>query len=214
MVTLGDGTGHTFVTRDQHAVCPFSLAVLLALSSCRPPCAHLMLSSYCPPHAVLILPSSRHCAVLSCCYCLALSCHPPCAILPSSSCRPPHATICLVPFPHVATPWCLHHTVPNTVHLVTTRPSKQLASIQMRCALGLPTPLSCPTNGRPTFASYLVFPISFFPHSSLISNMQPMGTRHHGLCRSPPDDPSSSITHRCPLAEFSVLSLHAVTWSV
>ena len=156
MVTLGYGTGHTFVTHDQHAVCPFSLTVLLALSSCPPPHAHLMLSSYCPPRAVhlrrpctilllsssscrplcaiplashvapLTLPSSRHRTVLSRCHCLALLCHPPRAILPSSLCRPPHAAVCLVPFPRIATPCCLHYTIPNAVHLVTTHPSKQL----------------------------------------------------------------------------------------
>ena len=155
MVTLGYGMGHTIVTCDQHAICPFSLAVLLALSSCRPPRAHLMLSSYCPPRTVrsrrpcavlmssssrrplcaiplvshvapLTLPSSRCCAVLSRCHCLALSCHPPRAILPSSSRRPPHAAVCLVLFPCIATPCCLHHTIPNAVHLVTTHPSKQL----------------------------------------------------------------------------------------
>ena len=145
--------GHTFVTRDQHAIRPFSLAVLLALSSCQPPRVHLMLSSYCPPrsrcpcavlltssssrhplHAIplvshvapLMLPSLCRRTVLSRCHCLALSCHPPRAILLSSSCHLPHAAVCLVLFPRVATPCCLHHTIPNAVHLATTRPSKQL----------------------------------------------------------------------------------------
>ena len=156
MVTLRYGTGHTFVTCDQHAIHPFSLTVLLALSSCRPPRAHLMLSSYCPPCTVrsrrpcailptsssshhplravplashvapLMLPSSCCHAVLSHCHCLTLSCHPPRAILPSSSRHPPHAAVCLVLFPCVATPCCLHHTIPNAVHLITTHPSKQL----------------------------------------------------------------------------------------
>ena len=86
MVTLGYGTGHTFVTHDQHAVRPFSLTILLTLSSRRPPHAHLMLFSCCPPHAVLA-PSS--------------SCPPPHAVLLTSSSS--HRPLCAVPLAsHVA----------------------------------------------------------------------------------------------------------------
>ena len=132
---------------------------VLILPSLRCPCAVLLTSSSscCPLHAILLashvaplmLPSSRHRAVLSCCHCLALLCHPPHAILPSSSCCLPHTAICLVPFPRVATPWCLHHTVPNTVHLVTTRPSKQLGK-HPNAPCTWPTHTSVMSNKWPT----------------------------------------------------------------
>ena len=212
----------------------------MSVLPCCPPCADLLtLTPSCPPHAVLLtlsartvlVPSSSHPPphtvpfmlfrlrlMLSPSHCppraVALLCHSPCTILPSSLHCPPHASVWLVPFPCVTTPCCLLTPFPTWYTLSPPAHQSNWTSIQTRCALGLPTPPSCPTNGRPTFTSYLVFPISFFPHSSLIFNVQPTGTHHHGQCRSPPDDPSSSITHWCPITKFSVLSLHAVTWSV
>ena len=238
MVTLGYGTGHTFVTHDQHAIHPFSLAVLLTLSSCRPPHAHLILSSYCPPRTVhsccpctilptsssschplcavllvshvspLMLPSSHHHTVLSRCHCLALSFHLPCAILLFSSRCPPHATICLVLFPHVATPCCLHHTVPNAVHLITTHLSKQLSK-HSNALCTWPIHTSVMSNEWSTNIRKLPG-LSQFLLPSLFLDLQCGSNRDP----SSSDDPSGSITHWCPITEFSVLSLHAVTWSV
>ena len=106
--------GHTFVTRDQHAVRPFSLTVLLALSSCQLPRAHLMLFSYCPPHAVLA-PSSTP------------SCHPACI-----SCCPPHAALLALlchpltlSLPHTVMPSPLYHP---SVLLTLSAPCRRLPS--------------------------------------------------------------------------------------
>ena len=187
--------------------CPPHILLLTPSPSCHPTCV-----SCCPPHAALLVPS--HCP-------LTLSL--PRAVVPSPSCHP---SVLLVP----SAPCCrLPSAVPSRRHTMlspshhsqcgTSRHHPPIKAIGQ--ASKLTVHLAYPhlrhvqqMANQHSQAMYLVFPISFFPRSSLVPNMQPMGTRRHGLCRSPPDDPSSSITHWCPIAKFSVLSLHAVTWSI
>ena len=119
--------------------------LLTTSSSCRPFCAIPLVSHVAP----LMLPSSCHCTILSCCHCLMLSCHPPRAILPYSLCHPPHAAVCLVPFPRIGTPYCLHHTIPNVVHHITTHPSKQLGKYP-NAPCTWPTHTSVMSNKWPT----------------------------------------------------------------
>ena len=109
-------------------------------SSCRPLHA-VPLASHVAP---LMLPSSccctiSHAVTASCCH----------VILPSSLRHLPHTAVCLVLFPRVATPCCLHHTVPNVVHLVTTCPSKQLGK-HPNTPCTWPTHTSVMSNKWPT----------------------------------------------------------------
>ena len=74
---------------------------------------------------------------------------------------------------------CSERTQVHAQRVATTQHSK----CAVRVSAAHPQRPSRPKHGRPIFTSHLVFPVSFFPRSSLISNAQPVG------------DPSSSSAH-------------------